>query len=401
MRDMDRIIAINGHSLQHIDFLQAQDILRAAIHQGAHIDFTIVRANHRDVDDEDEDHENDGGPFENERGIEYIDQWNKENTEQTNSSHGPMQPNISSMNLMNTKRPGKRVCVQLVKGAQGLGFKLAARDNCTPGEYSPIYIKSILPKGAAIQDGRLQRGDRLLEVNQIDMTQKTLHEAVNMLRNTKLGSTVEIVVSRQVLPTTTSTGSVNTVEQVSESTDKPVVASTTISTNITASSPKNKTKKAKPSRQLLVFQIPFNDTGSAGLGVSVKGKTKRVVSNQDPNSEESIDLGIFVKTVISGGAASKDGRLKPNDQLINVNGFSLLGMPNEEAMLILRDAMQYAHDDLSRPGHIELTVSRKAGKAKNGSKSEPQSPEQIVSPSKQVVKVIKHNNKANELANNK
>lgn len=51
----------------------------------------------------------------------------------------------------------------------------------------------------------------------------------------------------------------------------------------------------------------------------------------------------------------KDGRLKPNDQLININGFSLLGKSNEEAMLILREAMQVE----SKPGHIQLTVSRK------------------------------------------
>ena len=29
---------------------------------------------------------------------------------------------------------------------------------------NPIYIKNILPKGAAIADGRLKAGDRLLEV---------------------------------------------------------------------------------------------------------------------------------------------------------------------------------------------------------------------------------------------
>ena len=88
--------------------------------------------------------------------------------------------------------------MQLTKGPQGLGFKLAARDNCSQGEFSPIYIKNILPKGAAIADGRLQRGDRLLAVNGQDMTAKTLHEAVGVLRNTRLGSSVEIVVSRQM-----------------------------------------------------------------------------------------------------------------------------------------------------------------------------------------------------------
>ena len=104
------------------------------------------------------------------------------------------------MSALNTKKMGKLITIQLVKGPQGLGFKLAARDNCASGEYSPIYIKNILPKGAAITDGRLQRGDRLLEVDKMDMTKMTLHEAVNILRNTKLGACVELVVSRQILP---------------------------------------------------------------------------------------------------------------------------------------------------------------------------------------------------------
>jgi len=47
--------------------------------------------------------------------------------------------------------------------AQGLGFSITTRDNPAGGE-NPVYIKKILPKGAAIVDGRLQSGDRLLRV---------------------------------------------------------------------------------------------------------------------------------------------------------------------------------------------------------------------------------------------
>lgn len=44
--------------------------------------------------------------------------------------------------------------------AQGLGFSITARDTTTIGDPGPIYIKNILPKGAAIVDGRLRAGDR-------------------------------------------------------------------------------------------------------------------------------------------------------------------------------------------------------------------------------------------------
>lgn len=48
-------------------------------------------------------------------------------------------------------------------GPEGLGFSITSRDVPVGGS-APIYVKNILPRGAAIQDGRLKAGDRLLEV---------------------------------------------------------------------------------------------------------------------------------------------------------------------------------------------------------------------------------------------
>ena len=95
-------------------------------------------------------------------------------------------------------------------------------------------------------------------------------------------------------------------------------------------------------RQSLTFDIPVHDTERAGLGVSVKGKTA-----SSSGTAASVDLGIFVKSVIHGGAASRDGRLRTNDQLVNINGMSLLGKANPEAMETLRKAM---HDEGPIPG---------------------------------------------------
>ena len=65
--------------------------------------------------------------------------------------------------LTNTRKIGRKIQIDLKKGPLGLGFSVTSRDNMTGGDI-PIYIKNILPKGAAIQDGRLKPGDRLLEV---------------------------------------------------------------------------------------------------------------------------------------------------------------------------------------------------------------------------------------------
>lgn len=53
---------------------------------------------------------------------------------------------------------------------------------------------------------------------------------------------------------------------------------------------------ADGTRKFMTFEIPLNDSGSAGLGVSVKGNRSK---------ENKTDLGIFVKSIIHGGAASK------------------------------------------------------------------------------------------------
>ncbi len=52
-------------------------------------------------------------------------------------------------------------------------------------------------------------------------------------------------------------------------------------------------------KETVTLNIPLNDTGSAGLGVSVKGKTATTPTKGHH------DLGIFIKSVITGGAASK------------------------------------------------------------------------------------------------
>ena len=62
--------------------------------------------------------------------------------------------------------------------------------------------------------------------------------------------------------------------------------------------------------------------------------------------------------LLQGGAASKDTRLRVNDQLIGINGYSLLGMSNQEAMESLRSSML---KDAPVRGHISLVVARRVG----------------------------------------
>ncbi|KAM6178963.1 partitioning defective 3 homolog B isoform 2-T2 [Rhynchocyon petersi] len=108
----------------------------------------------------------------------------------------PSSPSLSPLMGFGSKKNAKKIKIDLKKGPEGLGFTVVTRDSSIHGP-GPIFVKNILPKGAAIKDGRLQSGDRILEVNGKDVTGRTQEELVAMLRSTKQGETASLVIARQ------------------------------------------------------------------------------------------------------------------------------------------------------------------------------------------------------------
>nr|XP_004565601.1 partitioning defective 3 homolog isoform X10 [Maylandia zebra] len=287
----------------------------------------------------------------------------------TGHAHSPQKGMNSTPAGGYTKKVGRRLSIQLKKGPEGLGFSITSRDVPIGGS-APIYVKNILPRGAAIQDGRLKAGDRLLEVNGVDLNGRTQEEVVSLLRATPMGGAVGLLVLRQedsFLPR-----EVNAEPQMQIPRDLHPQQPVTAGKHhwlIEKTEEDELVLTPDGTREFLTFEIPLSDSGSAGLGVSVKGNRSK---------ENHADLGIFVKSIINGGAACKDGRLRVNDQLIAVNGESLLGKTNQDAMETLRKSMS---TEGNKRGMIQLIVARRVAKRNEETPGSPLGPQQILNTS--------------------
>ncbi|KAK9890682.1 hypothetical protein WA026_012033 [Henosepilachna vigintioctopunctata] len=322
----DRIIEINGQNLLNMPFQRVQDMFKLSL-TSPELRLKVIKDYVLKGLKKQPSYSKFPEEKENNSMVEF-EQKHTQNTKVATVSPTKKIPAGFKNTLLsvNTRKIGRKIEIELVKGVHGLGFSITTRDNhAHAGRNFPIYIKNIISKGAAVEDGRLKSGDRLLEVNGVEMTGKTQEEAVAVLRSAPLGSKVKIVVSRQE-------------DIVENDSELPRII------------PPEKMDDAMifpwKHREVLTFNIPVHDTEKAGLGISVKGKTSGTQ-----------DLGIFIKGVINGGAASRDKRLQTNDQLLNVNGISLLQQSNSDAMETLRKAM--LHTEGPVPGNITLTIARR------------------------------------------
>ncbi|KAJ2939508.1 hypothetical protein O0L34_g6336 [Tuta absoluta] len=76
------------------------------------------------------------------------------------------------------------------------------------------------------------------------------------------------------------------------------------------------------------------------LGISIVGQ-----------SNKGGDGGIYVGSIMKGGAVALDGRIEPGDMILQVNDVNFEDMTNDEAVRVLREVVQ-------KPGPIKLVVAK-------------------------------------------
>ncbi|XP_061821251.1 protein scribble homolog isoform X3 [Nerophis lumbriciformis] len=174
--------------------------------------------------------------------------------------------------------------VTLVKSGGPLGLSIVGGSDHASHPFGinepGVFISKVIPHGLACQSG-LRVGDRILEVNAIDLRHATHQEAVRALLANK--QEIQMLVRRDPSP---------------------------------------------PGMQ----EVVIHKQPGEKLGISIRGGAKGHAGNPfDPTDE-----GIFISKVSSSGAAARDGRLQVGMRILEVNNHSLLGMTHTEAVRVLR-----------------------------------------------------------------
>ncbi|XP_062915262.1 syntaxin-binding protein 4 [Mobula hypostoma] len=117
-----------------------------------------------------------------------------------------------------------------------------------------------------------------------------------------------------------------------------------------------------------VHCVDFTDCEN-GLGIKVIGGVKELTGEEH---------GLYVKRILPGGLASVDGRLQPGDQILEVNGDSLVGVTNESAVEILRAAsssnnmrLMIARDEQGRREFSELLENHESRSSTGSGQNSP------------------------------
>ncbi|DAA31268.1 inaD-like protein [Bos taurus] len=192
----------------------------------------------------------------------------------------------------------------------GLGFSVVALRGQNLGEVD-IFVKEVQPGSIAGRDQRLRENDQILAINHTPLDQNISHQQAIALLQETTGS-LRLIVARE-----------------------PVHTKSSISTSLPDANLPDTIRWGHIEDVELI-----NDGSGLGFGI-VGGKSS----------------GVVVRTIVPGGLADRDGRLKTGDHILKIGGTNVQGMTSEQVAQVLRNCgnsvrMLVARDPV---GEISIT----------------------------------------------
>eukprot|EP00118_Oscarella_pearsei_P002924 m.12210 g.12210 ORF g.12210 m.12210 type:complete len:2074 (+) comp23876_c0_seq1:117-6338(+) len=197
--------------------------------------------------------------------------------------------------------------IKMIKSeGQGMGLLIVGGYMPKTGEDYGVYVKTVSPGGIAAKDGRIQPGDRILEVNGQPLGGMNHAEVVTLMKESP--PLIELVVAHKISSVRAS---------VEEEIELP--------------------KTEPPGRIVLLVRL---HRAGGSLGISVMG-------GRDTRQRDNV----YVQDVAEGGAAAREGTMKAGDRILSVNGRSLSGLDHMQVVQSLKDAGEDTSLEIEREGH--------------------------------------------------
>ncbi|XP_047445915.1 multiple PDZ domain protein isoform X3 [Mugil cephalus] len=263
--------------------------------------------------------------------------------------------------------------VSLTKNTQGLGITIAGYVGDKNSEPSGIFVKSITKDSAVDQDGRIHVGDQIIAVDGVNIQGYTNQQAVEVLRHT--GQTVHLKLIRRgfrpdeippamvpsvtILPSSTTIPTTTTVlrelELERQKAEEPA--------QVTADEKQLQTKSegsdvGPAADQLTKDKHGFEEEELMKKWQEILGPSNEVIVAQVEKFTENSGLGIsleansghhYIRSVLPEGPVGRCGKLFSGDELLEVNGISLIGETHKEVVKILKELPLCVYMTCCRP----------------------------------------------------
>ncbi|KAM8827705.1 tyrosine-protein phosphatase non-receptor type 13 isoform 4-T4 [Spinachia spinachia] len=206
----------------------------------------------------------------------------------------------------------------------------------TTVRHGGIYVKAIIPKGAAELDGRIQKGDRVVAVNGNSLDGATHEQAVDALRET--GQTVHLLLEKGHLS--------------ADSVHAPLTPQCTAASQQDEANDGERRLQVKDEPEYS-FATPDNVfdvcllKNTSGLGFSFSREEH--IPGEPPGSSM-----VRVKKLFPGQPAAESGLIQVGDVIMRVNQTSLKGLSQHEVISALRGTGQEVNLLLCRPEYQVL-----------------------------------------------
>uniref|UniRef100_A0A3P9KCS5 Protein scribble homolog n=1 Tax=Oryzias latipes TaxID=8090 RepID=A0A3P9KCS5_ORYLA len=266
-----------------------------------------------DEEDEEEEEEESFGPPQPRRRAEDME----DSRHHINSSQvkGVSFDQVNNLLIEPARIEEEEHTLTIVRQTGGLGISIAGGKGSTPykGDDEGIFISRVSEEGPAARAG-VKVGDKLLEVNGVDLHEAEHHTAVEALRSS--GATVSMTVLRERM-----------VEPENAITTTPLRPEDDYFPRERRSSGLGFSVDASPPGPRQCFSTCLI-RNNKGLGFSIAG-------GKGSTPYRTGDMGIYISRIAEGGAAHRDSTLRVGDRVISINGVDMTEARHDQAVALL------------------------------------------------------------------